>query len=59
MTTVTLAWDDPEDAARFLELRAGYRRHGWLPDPFVAELVELVADSTVVEDGSEEGDDDA
>jgi hypothetical protein len=56
MTAVTLQWPDPEDAARFLRLREEYNRQGWLPDPSMAELVELVRTGEVVNDGSEEGD---
>jgi hypothetical protein len=42
MTTVTLSWEDPDDAATFLILREEYRRHSWLPDSSMAELLELV-----------------
>ena len=51
MTTVTLSWEDPEDAATFLRLREEYRRQDWLPDPSMAELLELVRAGEVVNDG--------
>lgn len=49
-TTVILSWDDPEDAATFLCLREEYLRQGWLPDPSMAELLELVRAGEVVND---------
>lgn len=51
MTTVTLSWEDPEDAATFLRLREEYLRHSWLPDPSMAEFLELVRAGEVVNDG--------
>ena len=53
--TVTLSWPDPEDTAEFLRLRKEYRDHGWLPDPSRIALLELIGESEVVTDGSEEG----
>lgn len=50
-TTVILSWDDPEDAATFLRLREEYNRQGWLPDPSMAELLELVRAGEVMHDG--------
>ena len=50
MTTVTLSWEDPEDAATFLRLREEYLRQSWLPDPSMAELLELVRAGEVVND---------
>ena len=56
MTTVTLSWDNPDDAAEFLSIRRDLRTQGWLPDPSVAALVELTGSSEVAgEDGTEEG----
>lgn len=54
MTTVTLSWEDPEDAAEFLRLREEYRDHGWLPDPSAEALRDLVGSSVVTEGGSDE-----
>lgn len=48
MTTATLRWADPEDAAEFLSLREHLRTYGWLPDPSRDALVELVSTSDVV-----------
>lgn len=56
MPAVTLQWDDPEDAADFLDLRRQLREDGWLPDPSSERLRELVA-SSEVKDSSEEGTD--
>jgi hypothetical protein len=55
--TVTLSWPDPEAAGEFLRLRKELRDHGWLPDPSRIALLELVGESVVVRDGSEEEDD--
>jgi hypothetical protein len=57
VNTVTLSWDDPEDAARFLQFRQQSRDHGWLPDPSAEELLRLVSVSEV-KDGGEDGSDD-
>ena len=58
MTSVTLRWKDPADAADFLQLRAEYLRDGYLMHPSTVALLELVGGSEVVTDGSEEGSDD-
>lgn len=55
MTTVTLRWDDPEAAGDFLRLREEYRRDGYLTDPASDVLKELVGESEVVDDGTDEG----
>lgn len=50
--TVTLSWQDPEDAAEFLSLHEALHRQGWLPDPSAGALRELTASATAVrEDG--------
>lgn len=46
--TVTLSWEDPEDAAEFLSLHEALRRQGWLPDPSAVALRELTASATAV-----------
>jgi hypothetical protein len=53
--SVTLTWDDPDDAARFLDLRRQRRQHGWLPDGSREELLALVGTAEIVKDGSEGG----
>ena len=53
MTTVTLSWPDPEDAARFLQFRQESRDHGWLPDPSAEELLRLVRFSDSSEGGEQ------
>lgn len=53
--TVTLRWDDPEDAAQFLELHGELCRQGWLPDPSADALRELTASATAVR--KDDGDD--
>jgi len=45
--SVTLCWDDPEDAEEFLRLREDCRRDGWLSDPSAEALRELVGASEV------------
>ena len=52
--TVTLGWEDPEDASEFLRLREQARREGWLPDTSRDALWELVESSEVVKDSSKE-----
>jgi hypothetical protein len=51
--TVTLRWDDPEDAREFLRLREEYRRQGWLTDPAAGALTDIVGESEVVAGGGE------
>ena len=46
MTAVTLSWDDPEEAADFLDLHGRLRRDGWLPDSSADALRELTAKAT-------------
>jgi hypothetical protein len=53
VTTVTLSWEDPEDAARFLQLREEYNRQTWLPDPSAEELLRLVRFSDSSEGGEQ------
>ena len=55
--TVTLQWDDPEDTRQFLAIRHDLIRDGYLMDSPRDALVELVRDSEVVTDGTEEGSD--
>lgn len=50
MTAVTLRWEDPDDAAEFLRIRADYLRDGWLSDPASAALLELLGSSEAVRD---------
>lgn len=52
--TVTLSWEDPEDARQFLALHGELRRQGWLPDASAEALRELTAKAAVREDGSDE-----
>ena len=54
MTTVTLSWQDPDDARDFLQLREEYRRDGYLTDAATDALRELVGGSAVT-DSSEGG----
>ena len=49
MTAVTLRWEDPEDAERFLDLRRELRDHSWVPDTSAETLRELVRTSEVVD----------
>lgn len=53
--TVTLSWEDPEDARQFLALHGEICRHDWLPDPSAERLRELTASATAVreDDGDE------
>lgn len=47
--TVTLRWEDDEDAARFLAYRQEFRTAGYLSDADGDILQGLVGDSEVVE----------
>jgi hypothetical protein len=53
--TVTLRWEDPEDAAEFLRIREEYRRQNWIPDASKGALLELLGESEIVSGGSDEG----
>lgn len=55
MSSVTLSWDDPEDAAEFKRIRAEYTRQGWLWDYEQDRLLELVRDSKDSTEGERDG----
>lgn len=52
MTTVTLSWDDPEDASEFKRIREALRG-GWTWDADRDHLLELVRDSKITGAGPE------